>query len=213
MNEVRAARPRGRSAAKRQAIAEAAREVFLRDGFTRASVDEIATQASVSKRTIYNHFTDKEALFTEIIEESSARTATAFAAAVTAHLAHVTDVEADLVAFGRAWLAPDSAEGADHGDLVRLVIAEAVHHPAIVRAWHAAGPRRARRELAAVAERLSGEGHLAVADPDEAAAHFIALVHSPVRERSLYGALPLPESEVDRIVRDGVRAFLRLHGS
>ena len=48
---------------KRRAIMRAANLVFGRDGYTRATVDAIAREAGVSKKTIYNHFDDKEALF------------------------------------------------------------------------------------------------------------------------------------------------------
>lgn len=59
-----------RSGRKRVAILEAAREHFLRHGFPATSMDRIAESASVSKRTVYNHFESKEALFTEIVSEA-----------------------------------------------------------------------------------------------------------------------------------------------
>ena len=41
---------------KRRKIIAAARKVFAEHGFERASVDQIATRAGVSKATVYNHF-------------------------------------------------------------------------------------------------------------------------------------------------------------
>lgn len=206
---VRNRRP---SPKKRKAIVEAARTVFLRDGFSRASVDAIAALAEVSKRTIYNHFEDKEQLLTEIVRESTASVAESFVAAAREHLTDVTDVEAALVAFGEAWLAPRAGD-ADHGALVRLVIAEATHHPEVVRVWLLAGPRHVRRELTVRLEELAGRGLLVLPDAAQAAGHFTALVHSPAGERSFYGTLPLTATEIDEIVRGGVRAFLRLYGA
>ena len=52
---------------KRQTIADAALQVFLRQGFAGASVDEIAAEARVSKPTIYAHFGSKEELFRRIM--------------------------------------------------------------------------------------------------------------------------------------------------
>jgi TetR/AcrR family transcriptional repressor of mexJK operon len=49
-------------------VIEAATRVFLRAGFTDASVDVIAAEAGVSKQTIYNHFGDKRKLFAAVIE-------------------------------------------------------------------------------------------------------------------------------------------------
>ena len=48
---------------KETAIVLAARQAFLARGYDAASMDYIAEQASVSKRTVYNRFRSKEALF------------------------------------------------------------------------------------------------------------------------------------------------------
>jgi AcrR family transcriptional regulator len=45
-----------------------AHELFMRYGFRSVSMDEIATQLGVSKKTIYQYFTDKDALVESIIE-------------------------------------------------------------------------------------------------------------------------------------------------
>ena len=54
---------------KRAAIIEAATEEFLAAGFEATSMDRIAARASVSKRTVYNHFPSKEALFAAILRQ------------------------------------------------------------------------------------------------------------------------------------------------
>ena len=62
-----------RSARKRADIIAAARQEFLTQGFRDTSMDQVAERANVSKRTVYNHFPSKEALFraiaVELIEE------------------------------------------------------------------------------------------------------------------------------------------------
>ena len=50
----------------RQALIDAAREVFLQHGFARATTKEIAQAAGVAEGTIYRHFDDKYALFHEV---------------------------------------------------------------------------------------------------------------------------------------------------
>ena len=59
-----------RFAAKHETILSAARDVFLRHGYSRASIDEIAGAAAVSTATVYRHFTSKEGLFTAVVAES-----------------------------------------------------------------------------------------------------------------------------------------------
>lgn len=54
---------------KRAAIIEAAIDEFRAAGFDATSMDRIAARASVSKRTVYNHFPSKEALFAAILQQ------------------------------------------------------------------------------------------------------------------------------------------------
>jgi TetR/AcrR family transcriptional regulator of autoinduction and epiphytic fitness len=54
---------------KRAAVIDAAIEEFLAAGFDATSMDRIAARASVSKRTVYNHFPSKEALFAAILQQ------------------------------------------------------------------------------------------------------------------------------------------------
>jgi TetR/AcrR family transcriptional regulator, regulator of autoinduction and epiphytic fitness len=53
---------------KRAAILDAAVAEFRHAGYETTSMDRIAARAGVSKRTVYNHFPSKEALFAQILE-------------------------------------------------------------------------------------------------------------------------------------------------
>ncbi len=61
-----AASPRGE--ALRAQMLWAAREVFLEAGFERASMDEVASRAGTTKRTLYAHFENKNKLFLAVFE-------------------------------------------------------------------------------------------------------------------------------------------------
>ncbi|MXN77716.1 TetR family transcriptional regulator [Burkholderia sp. 4701] len=54
---------------KRAAIVSAAIEEFLAAGYDATSMDRIAARADVSKRTVYNHFPSKDALFAAILHQ------------------------------------------------------------------------------------------------------------------------------------------------
>ena len=56
-----------RKGRKVEQVLAGAREVFLRDGFEGASVDEIAKVSGVSKATLYSYFSDKRRLFQEVV--------------------------------------------------------------------------------------------------------------------------------------------------
>lgn len=54
---------------KRADILDAAIACFSENGFDNASMDAIASQANVSKRTVYNHFSSKDTLFMAIVNK------------------------------------------------------------------------------------------------------------------------------------------------
>src|SRR5262245_25849297 len=54
----------------RRAILDAAREAFVRDGYEGVSMRKLAERVGCSHANLYVHFTDKEALFNCLVEES-----------------------------------------------------------------------------------------------------------------------------------------------
>jgi AcrR family transcriptional regulator len=57
----------GHSDEKARQILDGAREIFLRDGFDGASMNDIAKAAGVSKGTLYVYFQSKDQLFAALI--------------------------------------------------------------------------------------------------------------------------------------------------
>jgi TetR/AcrR family transcriptional repressor of mexJK operon len=60
---------RPKSNQKRLAILECASDLFLQQGYTHTSMDEVAKVSGVSKQTVYSHFKNKELLYTSVIEQ------------------------------------------------------------------------------------------------------------------------------------------------
>ncbi|MEZ6197953.1 MAG: TetR/AcrR family transcriptional regulator [Planctomycetota bacterium] len=54
----------------RERILEAAREVFFREDFTGANLDEVAEKAGLSKGSIYRYFTNKAGLYLRVLGEA-----------------------------------------------------------------------------------------------------------------------------------------------
>ena len=52
-------------------ILDAAREVFFRDGFVNANLDEVAVKSGLSKGSIYRHFPNKAALYVRVLLQTS----------------------------------------------------------------------------------------------------------------------------------------------
>src|SRR5690554_1259969 len=60
------------STAVRETIIEAAREIFARFGFRKATMDEIARTARKGKSSLYHYFKSKEEVFQAVIEQEAA---------------------------------------------------------------------------------------------------------------------------------------------
>lgn len=83
-------------------IAQAAKEVFAERGYQRATLEEIAQRAGMSKATIYLYYKNKDDLFLQVVEErvNATTAATAQAAATTkTPLEKLGDIVRDKVAF------------------------------------------------------------------------------------------------------------------
>jgi TetR/AcrR family transcriptional regulator, mexJK operon transcriptional repressor len=208
-----AGRAVGGAGPKGEAIARAALRLFLRDGYERTSVDAIAAEAGVSKRTIYNRYGDKENLFLSVLRDTYAAMMTTFREIAEAHLgparaAESTDVQQDLTAFARE-VASRVTSSPERIALVRLVLAEAPFFPALIR--QEAGPQTMSGIIAGSLARLADAGRLAISDPAEAAEHLIALTVNQINARTLFGVIPVSQAEIDRLVTGGVAAFARAY--
>ncbi|MFG3259166.1 TetR/AcrR family transcriptional regulator [Streptomyces sp. NPDC048172] len=210
MSEPTAPRLGGRPD-KRQAITRAARLVFGREGYTRAGVDAIAAESGVAKRTIYNHFADKEDLFCTVAIEGADAVTEAVHVLLERHLRKIVDLEEDLTAFCLE-RARAVTEFPEHFALVRAIHAEVARLPPhVLEKWRAHGPPSAHQRLAPYLRRIADRGLLELDDAEKAAARLNSLTQNDVLLRSFHGALPLPPATVEEIITDGVRAFLRLY--
>ena len=64
--------------ATRLKILDAAYKLFRRSGFSRVSMDEIATETGVTKRTLYYHFESKDQLLATVLETQHTLAVAAF---------------------------------------------------------------------------------------------------------------------------------------
>lgn len=114
---------------KREDILRAAAEAFRHDGVRGASTDAIAERAGVSKRTLYNHFASKDALFDAVIERYWRRFAVKFEAEIDASL----PLEARVIALCNSRL--EVLLDPELVGFFRAVLGESVRTPELVRAF------------------------------------------------------------------------------
>ncbi|GHB82224.1 hypothetical protein GCM10010347_61440 [Streptomyces cirratus] len=207
----RTPRPPDGAADERRAVVRAARTVLAREGWRRCTAEATAAEAGVPLDAVRRCFPDHEQLLVGVLLDSSVSVAAALAQVAESCLAEITDLEQDLIALGRAWLAPLEAFR-EHFAIVRHVSAEVTRLPVeAVEKWQAAGPRQARGELARRLRGVAARGLLDIPDADQAAERFILLVPSGVVQRSFLGALPVPRAEAEALIADGVADFIRLY--
>ncbi|KPI32943.1 transcriptional regulator, TetR family [Actinobacteria bacterium OV450] len=203
--EAHQAVPTGaRAARKREAILEAARTVFLREGFG-AGVDQLAAEAGVSKVTIYNHFGSKENLFNAVIGQTLDEALEVAQSVIQAKLAESDDVRADLLEACRTWVA-----GLTTPEVLALrnVIAGERHRfPELGATWQEEGPGRQHAALATALGRLDDRGLLRIPDMELAVLQLSGLVLSPHLVYGVYGTA-LDEDLAERLIQGGVDMFL-----
>lgn len=206
----------GRTERKRQAILDAATELFLRNGFRGTSMDEVATRAGVSKQTVYKQFTDKGRLFRDIVEgvasNSEAVISTLTSAfgdsAATSSRALETRLRGVALVYLDAVLNPRVLS------LRRLIIAEADAFPDLARSYYDYGPGQGVEVVARCLQPYIDAGLLVVNESRLAAAHFAYLALGPALDRAQFMPDNLPDSaERRRLSAAAAAAFVAAYGA
>jgi TetR/AcrR family transcriptional repressor of mexJK operon len=192
----------------RAAILAGAATVFLREGFDGASVDAIAVEADVAKRTVYNVFADKETLFRETIS-LSIQIAERFSHELADEAGSMHDASRDIPRIARR-LASAVLLGPVL-PLRRLLISEARRFPDLATEYRRRAPETVIRALAAALRRLADAGQLRLEDADLAAEHFAFLIMGADLDRGMFEPSPLPERRVRQRADAGAAAFLRAY--
>lgn len=187
---------------KRNAILDAGFEIFLRDGFVRASMVQIAKKADVSSATLYKHFTGKAELFGSIMArlwQVDGESQAPFTAG--------PEVRADLVAISRSYarsLADDKVVR-----VFRALIAEAERFPDLGRQLY----ERAKRPYLARIEQYLREQHTArrlrVEHPDLATRQLLGMINDQLFwPLTLVPDLAIDDAAAERVIDQAVETFL-----
>ncbi len=197
----------------RAAVVDAARTLFLRQGYAGTTMEEIAALAGLTKRTLYNNYADKDALFTQIVVDVIAYAET-FARGL--HAEFTVGVSARNLRATLHDLAQRMALAIARPEVIalrRLLIGEARVFPALAREYFDRAPGQVIDALASGFEHLARAGLLRVPDARCAAAQFAYLViGAPLDRAMLVGTTP-SQAEVIACAREGVETFLARYGA
>jgi len=189
-------------------VVEGAREVFLRDGFEGASVDDIARVAGVSKATLYSYFPDKRLLFMEVATrqcKEQARTS----------IESIDSSRAPQEVLSRV---ADQFLGFIYSDMgqriFRICVAEADRFPQLGQEFYHSGPMIMRAALVDYLRQATERGELRIEDFDLAADQFAELCKADLWPKLVFGIIQtVPKDEKARVIDGAVRTFLARYGA
>jgi AcrR family transcriptional regulator len=192
---------------KRQAILQAAAEVFQEVGFERASMSEIRARIGGSKATLYNYFPSKEKLFFDVMYKAKELELSAITAALDPE---TEDLEQELLRFGERLLpalySPEAIA------IRRLAIAE-LGHSDIGKVVFEGSMVPIEKQVAEFLRNTMKRGVLPTADPKIAAIHLLSLLESELLQRVLLGVMDaVKPGAVRGAVRRAVDVFLSGYG-
>ncbi len=175
-------------------------------------MEDIAALAGITRRTLYNNYADKEALFTQIVTDVIAHAAE-FAHGLRADLAapgNAAEVRTSLRDLGRRL-----ALGIVRPEVIairRLLIGEARVFPSLAREYFDRAPRQVIEALSSRFGELTRVGLLRAAGTRRAAEQFAYLVAGePLDYAVLVGTAPSRDHLI-ACAREGVETFLARYG-
>lgn len=190
---------------KRAAILEAAKRMFTQHGFDGASMDLIASEAGVSKLTVYSHFGDKDALFVAAVESHCdlSLPSSLFEPAPE------TPLRERLMEIARAFYTMVTAPEAVAGH--RMLCSPQMANSGLPKLFWEAGPMRVQGDFAALLERRIAAGELAIPDVPRAAGQFFALLKGEPHACLVFGGPTPPAEEIEAHLAAAVDLFLRAY--
>lgn len=197
---------RPKDLAKRQAVLDAAKNLFVSKGYSGTSMDAVAAAAGVSKLTVYSHFNDKETLFSAAVIARCEEQLPEFFFEMPVG----APVETVLTNVGRGFHAlinsPDAIE------LHRLMTALGAQDPKMAEIFFEAGPERIMQEMERLLIQIDSGGSLSIDKPRIAAEHFLCLLKGTCNFRLLIGCDDLPDPAADeQHVQEVVSLFMRAY--
>ena len=191
---------------KRAAILEAAKQLFVREGFAGASMDKIAAEAGVSKLTVYSHFGDKEALFAAAIRAKCEE----MMPADLFQLELKGPLRSQLKAIASGFFALISSEEAISTH--RMMIAPGNADDPLRELFWEAGPKRTHEHFAAFLRARIEAGELEIPDVARATEQFFTLLKGELHAHMLCGLCPNPaRADVAAHLEACVDLFLRAY--
>lgn len=199
---------RPKDLAKRQAILDAAKCMFLNLGYEGSSMDAIAQEANVSKLTVYNHFHDKENLFVAAVEDHCENQLPALDFELQPDMPIQSALNRIALRFQSTIYSKEGLE------LHRLMCSMTQHNPGLVQQFFAAGPTRVLNHMTQLLSQAHTQQKLYIPNSRQAAEHFLSLFCGHRHMRALFDIDPLPSPEQQQqLAQDNIAVFVRAYAA
>lgn len=203
MKKPSAGRPtREQAQARQEELLDAALGMFLDKGYELTTIEGLAAQLGMTKRTVYARYVDKAALFRAAVERAIQRYIVPIE---TVRASEDADLEETLIRVAHIRIANlMTAEGLR---LQRVLNAEAYRFPDIFDRFFAQAAKPTVDYLADLLERQSVLGNIVTENSERAAVAFMSMVVG-APARSLVAGGHIAPAELDERIRFSVRLFL-----
>lgn len=176
---------------RRNIILKAAGKVFLERGFDAATTLDIAGQAKMSKRTLYEHFPSKEAMLTALIESGSKRMSTPLRPQLPATYDEFLAALHDFgLSFLRELIDPYSIA------MYRLAIAEAQRSGHVAKELYRSGREPVVQAALAILQHGARQGFCKSGDIELLLTTFFNVLVGPLQMGLLLGTEPPPTDDL-----------------
>ncbi len=193
--------------ARRDAIVEAAAQLFEEVGYEAASMSELSKRLGGSKSTLYRYFPAKEELVVAVVRRFATGHMADAVAELEASIEAGRALRESLLRFGDQALkvvANDSRARSIH----RVIVA-AAGQSRVGELFCEAGPVQMIAKLAQLIEVSIARGEIQRVDPELAASQFMALLNAQVSSRIYQMAPPdLKRAQLRALVEGAVAFFL-----
>lgn len=194
------ARPLDRGVARRQAFLEAAREVFLDQGYEAASVNDVVRLAGGSLATLYSQFGNKEGLFLAVVQDQHDRVLASMAPSNVDDLSLEDGLYRIGEQFVRAILAKDGLA------FFRITIGEGRKFPELVQRYISVGADRVREVVVSHLRKAAPEFK---GDHDMTASYFLELLRGRHHYRALSDAdYKMSDEQIAEHVASATKFFI-----
>ncbi|MBK4216533.1 TetR/AcrR family transcriptional regulator [Paracoccus caeni] len=183
-----------------------ATEIFLRDGYAAASVDDIAQAATVSKATLYSYFPDKKLMFEEALSIALQKLSSTSPVEIPSHMdAH--DGVHEIARQIAVWLVePQNVR------LYRVHVAETVRFSTIANGFQTVLQGLLHDRVRGYLDHWVQAGQLDIPDTSMAADLLIRMAGASIHDTALLSKRSsTTEDDVNRIAEAASRVFLRAY--